>query len=194
MRLKDLDLGRIVPDCMKDDACIKALNATLEPLVKELAVKARNLSVWDRLEKLTDEELDNIAYEFDIPWYSDEYPREVKAEVIRNSDPLLRRLGTPYMCRQTIQSIFGDCKLEESVIDYEGKPHYFRITVANGEELTETNYKRLLYLINKVKRASSRLEKLMSVYTSRMDEAVCMSACDVSIDKVQFDLNGYKVV
>ena len=190
MRLNDIDLDRLMPQFMENDACVKALNATIEPLIKEMASKMKTQSVWNCLEKLSDEELDNIAYEFDIPWYNNMYNREKKINIIKNNVRLMKRLGTPYTFKQIIEDIFGGCELKEAVIDYDGEPHHFQIMVANGESLDEVSYGRLNYLINKVKRASSWLDKVSSVYNADMFEQHAMSIQDIVIDSVPMSTNG----
>ncbi len=190
MRLKDIDLDRLIPNFMEDDACIKALNATLEPFVKELTSEMKRLPLWNNLSSLTDEELDNIAYEFDIPWYNNMYERQKKINIIKNNVKLMKRLGTPYTFKQILQDIFGGCELREAGIDYEGIPHHFQIEVANIESLDEVSYNRLGYLVGKVKRASSWLDKITTIHTSDMIEQVAMSTQDVAIESIKMELNG----
>ncbi len=190
MRLKDIDLDRIIPNFMENDACVKALNATLEPLVKELANKMKTLSIWDNLASLSDEELDNIAYEFDIPWYNSTYDKRKKIKIIEDNVKLMKRLGTPYTFKQILQDIFGGCELKEAGIDYDGLPHHFMIEVTNAESLDKVSYDRLGFLIGKVKRASSWLDKVTSIHSSDMIQQVAMSTQNVAIESIKMDLNG----
>lgn len=190
MRLKDVDLDRLIPNFMEDDACVKAMNFVLEPVIKDLANKMKRLPMWNSLTSLTDEELDNIAYEFDIPWYNNMYDREKKINIIKNNVKLMKKLGTPYTFKQIIQDIFGSCELQEAGIHYEGEPHYFQIQVANGENLDEVSYGRLQYLIGKCKRASSWLEGVISMYNSDMIEQHAMRIQDIAIDSIAMDTNG----
>lgn len=190
MRLKDIDLDRLMPNFMENDACVKALNATLEPMIKELASEMKRLPMWNNLSALTDEELDNIAYEFDIPWYNNTYNREKKINIIKNNVRLMKRLGTPYTFKQIIQDIFGGCELKEAGIDYDGLPHHFQIFVASGEALDEVSYARLNYLVGRVKRASSWLDKVSSIYNSDMIEQHAMRIQDIAVDSVTMDING----
>lgn len=190
MRLKDIDLDRIIPQFMEDDASVKAMNAVLEPVIKKLASELDRLPMWNNLSSLTDEELDNIAYEFDIPWYNNMYAREKKINIIKNGVELTNRLGTPYTFVQVLQDIFGGCELQEAGIHYDGLPHHFQIQVSNGENLDEVSYGRLQYLIDKIKRKSSWLDKVLSIYNSDMIEQHAMRIQDIAIDSISFDTNG----
>ena len=190
MRLKNLNLNKLVPNFMENDACVKAMNATLEPLVKELASKANRMSLWGNLYALTEEELDNIAYEFDIPWYNNTYDKEKKINIIKNNEKLMRKLGTPYTLKQVLVDIFGGCELKESVIDYEGEPYHFIVMVANGENLDEVSYARLNFLLKKVKRSSSKLDTVASIYNAILTEQHAMRMQDIAIDSVKMDINN----
>lgn len=190
MRLKDIDLDRLVPQFMEDDACVKAMNAVLEPVIKKLTSEMNRLPMWNNLSSLTDEELDNIAYEFDIPWYNNMYSKSKKINIIKNNVKLMKRLGTPYTFKQILQDIFGGCELQEAGIHYDGLPHHFQIQVSNGENLDEVSYGRLQYLIGKCKRASSWLDAVTSIYASDMIEQHAMRIQDIAIDSITMDTNG----
>lgn len=190
MRLGDIDLDRIVPDFMQEDVCIKALNATLEPLVKELAGKMRGLSIWADLDNLTDEELDEIAYEMDIPWYNKTYDRKRKIRIIREGEKLVKKMGTPYVLEYVIQDIFGSCTLSESGIDYEGEPHKFTITVNSGVNLNQTSYGRFVYLLNKIKRASSWVDSVESNYLAECKNVQSAVLIHRIEDKIESDNLG----
>ena len=191
MRLGDIDLDRIVPDFMKEDACIKALNATLEPLVKELAGKMRGLSIWADLDNLTDEELDETAHEMDIPWYNNTYDREKKIRIIREGEKLVRKMGTPHVLEYVIQEIFGYCTLKESGIDYQGDPHKFTIIVDNGANLNRETYGRFVYILGKVKRASSWVDSVGSSYNSELAIVQPTATSQIVVSRAELDTTGH---
>lgn len=184
MKLVDIDLSRLMPQFMEDDPSVKAMNKTLEPMIKELVKNMRRLSIWDNLSSLTEEELDNLAYEFDIPWYNNTYEKERKLTIIKECPKLMASLGTPYTFMKVIQDIFGSCTLEEAGINYDGEPHHFRIMVGDGENLDKETYGRLNYIIEKVKRKSSWLDSISSIYNANMQELHVMRVQDISIDSL----------
>ena len=61
--------------------------------------------------------------------------------------------------------------------------------VASGESLDEVSYARLNYLIKRVKRASSWLDKVASIYNSDMIEQHAIVMQDIVIDSVTMDTN-----
>lgn len=187
MKLKDLDLSQLTPDFMKDDACIKALTATIEPLVHELAGKMRPLSIWADMEELTEGELDQLAVEMDIPWYNNIYDRTKKIKLLKEADKMIKKMGTPAALQYVIDEIFGNCTLEESGIDYEGEPHRFTVTVNSGVNLNQTTYGRFVYLLNKVKRASSWIDSVGSVYSAEARNYIAAFIRERIEDKLKSD-------
>ena len=190
MQLKDVDIGKLVPDFMKDDATVQALNETLESVVKKLANDMKRLSVWGNMQKLSDEELDAIAYEFDIPWYNKSYTKDKKINIIQNNVALIKKLGTPATMQTIIEDIFGACELEEAGIDYDGNPHHIRIMVNQGESLSGVNYDRFMYMIGKVKRASTWIDDVYNIYLAEGSTGIVMNVQDRVQEEITFDING----
>lgn len=164
MRLKEIDLGVIVPDFMTDDPVIKAMNGVLEDVAKNLVSSMGRLSIWNNLEELTEDELDELAYEMCIPWYNNTYSKAKKLSIIKSGEKYVHKMGTPQALQYVIDDIFGSCTISESGIDYEGEPHRFTITVNSGVNLNQTTYGRFVYLLNRIKRASSWIDSVGSNY------------------------------
>ena len=162
MRLKDINLGHITPDFMLNDPVVKALNATLEDVVKEITANMGRLPLWDNLDSLSEDELDELGYEMNIPWYNNTYDKAKKLSIIKNGEKYLHKMGTPEALQFVIDDIFGSCTISESGIDYDGEPHRFTITVNSGVNLNQTTYGRFVYLLNRIKRASSWIDSIGS--------------------------------
>lgn len=191
MRLNDIDLDKITPEFMKNDAVVKALNKTLEDVVKSVANDMKRLPIWGNLQRLSDDELDAFAYEFDIPWYNNSYSKDKKITIIQNNVKLVKKLGTPATMQTIIEDIFGACVLQEAGIDYEGEPHHIKVLINQGESLTGVNYDRFMYMIGKVKRASSWIDDVYNVYLAEGNINNAMSVQDRTHEEILFDTNGY---
>jgi hypothetical protein len=193
MKLEDVDLTRLTPEFQKDDPFIKAFNDVLEPVIQSMAKSMKKLSIWTSLDKLTDEELDNIAWEFNIPWYNNTYARYKKVQIIRSSVELMKRLGTPDTFLTILEDIFGPCELEEAGIDegYEGEPHHVQIMVANGDRLDKEAFDRLEYICRRVKRASTWIDRVSSTFASDMDNGIVFRMQDTIHEAIGMNVNGY---
>lgn len=190
MRLKDVDIGRFLPDFMKDDPTVQAINAVLEPEIKNLVAETKRLPLYKDLELLTEAELDALAAEIDIPWYNKDYTKSVKIKLIKTSMRMLRKLGTPAVFSEILELIFGGCKLYEAGIDYEGEPYHFRVAINNGENLSGINYERFITLLKKVKRASCWLDDTYAIYNAESAINNDIVAQQLHRESIIFDRNG----
>ena len=58
--------------------------------------KIRTVSIWDQIDKLDDATLDELAYELGIGWYKSTADIATKREIIKASDIVHAKLGTPW--------------------------------------------------------------------------------------------------
>ena len=59
-----------------------------------------------------------------------------------------------------------------------------------GENLDEVSYARLNFLLKKVKRSSSKLDTVASIYNAILTEQHAMRMQDIAIDSVKMDINN----
>lgn len=191
MRLNDVDLSKLMPDFIKDEPVVKALNKTFESVFKKVAADMKKLPIWSNLQKLSDDELDAFAYEFDIPWYNNSYSKDKKINIIKSNVKLIKKLGTPATFQTIIEDIFGGCVLQEAGIDYDGEPHHIKILINKGESLTGVNYDRFMYMVGKVKRASTWVDDVYNIYLAEGETKIAMNVQDRVQEQILFDINGY---
>lgn len=191
MRLEEINLDVITPDFMTDDPVIKALNEVLEGVTKEITSNMGRLSIWDSLDKLSEAELDELAYEMNIPWYNNTYTKAKKLDIITKGDNYVQKLGTPYALQYVLDDIFGNCTIKESGIDYEGDPHKFFISVDNGVNLNAVTYGRFVYILGKIKRASSWVDGVSSTYVSELVGVQAAAPSDIITTVAELDRTGH---
>ena len=101
-----------------------------------------------------------------LNWYDTGASIEVKRNLIKNSDKVFQRLGTKWAVEHIISTYFGEGYIEEW-FEYEGEPGHFRVFSSNpslnNERLTE-----FLNILNKVKRASTKLDGIFISLTGQM--------------------------
>ena len=166
MKLTTLEFIRLLPQFMREDGAVKGLAAAMDKIVPDLAQSAATLSTWDHIDELTEAELDALAWELNILWYDTGASLDTKRALVKDSDLVYKRLGTKWAVENVINSYFGDGYVEEW-FEYEGQPGHFRVYSTNpslnNERLTE-----FLNLLNKVKRASSKLDGIFITLTGQM--------------------------
>lgn len=166
MKLSTLEFVRLLPAFMRGDLAVLGLAQGIDDIVPDLADSVQQLTTWDKIDELSDSELDSLAWELNIMWYDKTASIEAKRELVLNSDKVYRRLGTKWAVENVIQTYFGDGYIKEW-FEYNGTPGYFRVystnPTLNNERLTE-----FLNILNKVKRHSSKLDGIYITLTGEM--------------------------
>lgn len=160
MKLENIKIETLLPLFMRQDvfdvAVAEAANTALQTLAEEIA----KLSTFDALEKLSTQELDELANELNVLWYNRDFSDGAKRKLLAESDLVYMRLGTVKAVSDALSSVFGKSTVEEFYSYEGGRPHYFRVRVENPCELSAANEVLILSMLDKVKRKSQWLESI----------------------------------
>lgn len=138
--------------------------------------RTRTMAMIDELPETI---LDVLAVELRTPAYSEDFPIEIKRELIKGTLVYYSKLGTPSAVNWVIRSIFGNGYIDEW-FNYGGEPHHFNVTVRNdGSFRTLAGLERFLRLVAAVKRLSSWLDKIIVITdmgedTTHVGGTMCM--------------------
>ncbi|WP_242662073.1 phage tail protein I [Desulfitobacterium hafniense] len=149
---------------MQQDNTTKALCAALNPQLVQVANDIELCLILARLDRLPENILDELAYEFHIEWYDANAAIDVKRALIKSSDMVHMYHGTPYAVEQVVQDYFGDGHVEEWW-EYEGLPYHFRVVTSNSA-VTGELATQFANAIEKVKRKSTRLDHVLVSMTA----------------------------
>lgn len=166
MKLSDIEFRRLLPAFMREDGAGKGLALAMDEIIPRLEASIKLLSTWDHIDELSEAELDDLAWELNILWYDTGANVDIKRDVIKNSDLVYRRLGTKWAVENVIHSYFGDGYITEW-FEYEGEPGHFRVFTANPS-VTEEKFGEFLNMLNKIKRASAKLDGIFITLTGQM--------------------------
>lgn len=178
MNLDNLEFLQLLPQFMRDDAAVKGLAAAIDEIVPGLAAAIRTLPAWDSVGDLTEAELDELAWELNIPWYDAGASIEVKREVIANSDQVYKHLGTKAAVENVIRTYFGDGSVKEW-FEYDGTPGHFEVHSSNPS-LSEERLAEFLSLLAKVKRASAKLDSINISLSGQMSLSAGVAVHEIS--------------
>ena len=159
MKLNDLEFIRLLPQFMRDDDAVKGLAAGIDAIVPELAASIVKLTTWDHIDELRESELDELAWELNIPWYDTSASIAIKREVIKSSDKVHSHLGTKWAVEYVIRTYFGSGFVSEWW-EYGGEPGHFQVNSSNPS-LNNERFNEFLHLVDKVKRASAKLDSVV---------------------------------
>lgn len=159
MKLSNLDFIRLLPQFMRDDTAVQGLAAGLNAIIPSLSESVKTLSTWDHIDDLSEEELDELAWELNILWYDLDASIAVKRDLVRSSDKVWQYIGTKWAVENVVATYFGDGKIEEW-FEYGGQPGRFRVH-SNNPDLSRNLLEEFLNVLNKVKRASAKLDGIL---------------------------------
>lgn len=180
MKLSTLEFAQLLPAFLREDLAVQGLAQGIDEIVPNLAASVQRLTTWDKIDELSESELDALAWELNIMWYDKGASMEAKREVVKNSDKVYRRLGTKWAVENVVQTYFGEGYLREW-FEYNGAPGYLRVYSTNptitNERLTE-----FLNILNKVKRHSSKLDGIFITLTGQMRLAAGMAVQEAATE------------
>jgi phage tail P2-like protein len=166
MRLNETEMVKLLPAWMQEDGGDKGLATGCDIISRDAYARLKLLSRWDKIDQLNDAELDEMAWELNIQWYDSTAPIAAKRAVIRNSDRVYSKLGTPYAVEQIVADHFGTGEVREWY-QYGGQPHHFKV-LSDNPSLVNSNLDLFLKLLRTVKRRSSWLDAILICLTGEM--------------------------
>lgn len=165
MKLNDMEFVELLPVFMRKDTADIGLSKGIDKVIKMFTAYGRHLSVWPAIDDLTEDELDELAWELNVTWYERSADLETKRKIIKGSDEVKQNLGTGWAVGQVIAAYFGNGRIEEW-FEYDGTPGYFKV-VSSNPSITQENLNKFLRILEKVKRKSAHLEKVSIRLTAR---------------------------
>ena len=134
----------------------------------------------------TEAELDALAWELNILWYDTGASLDTKRALVKDSDLVYKRLGTKWAVENVINSYFGEGFVEEW-FEYDGQPGRFRVYSTNPS-LSNERLVEFMNLLNKVKRASAKLDGIFITLTGQMPLCAGMAVREAS--KEQYSIGA----
>ena len=184
MKLKDVDLYKMLPMFMKEDKFDKLLAQGVSNLFQRLAVDIDRTVIIGRIDKLNEAELDQLAQDWNVFWYLKSASLEQKRELIKDSSLVFRRLGTVWAVEKVMNSYLPESELKEW-FDYDGDPHHFRF-VTNNTDILRTDIDAFLFILEKVKRKSQWLEGIILELRAKGTMYPACGFIEESIDTFSF--------
>lgn len=182
MDTKNIDFIKLLPLFMRNDEADIGLSQGIDKAIAPLLDKIDLYTTWDKLNKMTGEELDLLAEELHISWYDKNTTLDVKRKIIRDSDIVHAKLGTNWAALQVINTYFGEGKIVDWY-DYGGNPGHFKVQTVN-QSIVNSKANEFLAILDTVKRKSAHLDAIevvsdgwcgLKVYVGFVETEICAS-------------------
>ncbi|MCI8844496.1 MAG: phage tail protein I, partial [Oscillospiraceae bacterium] len=147
-----------LPPPLRDAPALRALAATAAKALSFEAEEVDRLRIYTRLDRLPEELLDILAYDFKVDWWNPDYTLEEKRRVLRDSWYVHRHMGTRAAVETALKAVYRDAAILEW-FEYGGQPGYFRLwTDVTNEDFIPALRREILRRMNYYKRLGAHLE------------------------------------
>lgn len=179
MKIDNPNTLKLLPVFMRDDEANIALAGVIDKLIKDPGSRAEQLRVWDQIDSLPEEMLDELAWELNIDWWEASWDLDKKRETIKTATLIKAHRGTVWAVEQVAKNIFGSAEVKEWHT-YGGRPHHFKVTTDYPLDTTQL-IEEFRRLVSSAKRASSVLDAIEFAYSSETQYHVLAGSCGAGI-------------
>ena len=160
MRLTDVDLMRLLPQFTRDDRNAQAFAYAIQSEIIKVSMAVEHSRIYTRIDSLTDEILDELAWQFNIAEYRTDYDISVKRNLIKGCMVLHYRRGTVSAVEKVVKTIFGEDSNLEEWFDYGGRPYHFKVRTSNIKA-TDEMIQDLTRIVKETQNVRSHLEAVI---------------------------------
>ncbi|GAA0206113.1 phage tail protein I [Selenomonas dianae] len=157
--LQSVSLLDILPPNLLADKQIYVAARALDDELQKITEATRNALLLPRLDELSEEIIDLLAWQWHVDFYEPSMSIDVKRQLVRESIAWHRIKGTKDAVEKMVQTVFSGGIVTEW-FEYGGEPYHFRIDVLNAPNMTAENMGRLLAVVNASKNTRSWLDEL----------------------------------
>lgn len=160
--LKNESAYLIMPPVLKSSKNFDAAGRSIADQLMKNAILSDDAAIYDNIDKLPEEILNIIAYDFSIGWYDYGYSIEEKRSIIKEAFKIFRSIGTKYAVETALRSIYPESHVREWY-EYGGEPYHFKIEISDSANDRE-KCNRVVQKVRYCKNARSVMDE--TVYTA----------------------------
>ena len=157
--LQSTSLLDILPQNLLADKKINAAAQALDDELQKITEATRNALLLPRLDELSEEVIDLLAWQWHVDFYEPSMSIETKRQLVRESIAWHRIKGTKAAVEKMAQTVFKGGVVTEW-FEYGGEPYHFRIDLLTAPNITQDDTARLLAVVNAAKNVRSVLDEL----------------------------------
>lgn len=153
----DSTIKRTLPESIKNDTEVQNICDAIQPEFDTAYSDILNVLLLPRLDELSEALLDELAWQYHVDFYRDDYPPETKRTLIRSAIERHRRKGTPAVVEEVVRTCYQNATVEEW-FEYGGDPFYFRVLLPAESTASPLSLAEVISLIDAYKSYRSWLE------------------------------------
>lgn len=156
--LYDSDIiKKTLPDSIADDQQVQDICDAIQPEFDRIFADRQLLLLLPNLDNLSEALVDELAWQYHVDFYRDNYPLETKRKLIRTAIERHRRKGTPAAVEEMVRNVYAYAMVEEW-FEYGGDPYYFRLLLKAQTPAPPLSLGEVRQLVEEYKSERSWLE------------------------------------
>lgn len=163
LELKDNALQRILPSSISGDATVKDIVQAISGRLAQLGEQAELVLILPRLKKLSEEIVDELAWQYHVDFYDVSADITKKRELVRKAIARHRYKGTPAAVEEVCSAAFDTAEVLEWY-EYGGKPYHFKVRMVQESIPDEAVMAEMVKAINSAKNIRSWLDSMTFYY------------------------------
>ena len=164
-RYDEIESRWLLPVFMRADSFDDAMADVVDVYGEDMFEATRRYSTWNYIDYMDEAAIDAVADELNIIWYDKTASLDVKRGIVKNCKKVQAKLGTKWALEEIMGTFFPGLTIVVEWFEYDGEPNHFRIETEYADSVGEGAAK-FLEVINKVKRKSAILDKVIAVISS----------------------------
>lgn len=176
LELKDNALQRILPSSISGDATVKEIVQAISGRLAQLGEQAELVLILPRLKKLSEEIVDELAWQYHVDFYDVAADITKKRELVRKAIARHRYKGTPAAVEEVCSAAFDTAEVVEWY-EYGGEPYHFRVRMVQESIPDETAMAEMVKAVNSAKNTRSWLDSLVFCYRPKGTVCVAGAVC-----------------
>lgn len=157
LSLNDIDIKQILPSSISSDKQVLDLCETMQPFFLQAYTDTFALLLLPNLEQLSETLLDELAWQYHVDFYRDNFPLETKRQLVRTAIERHRKKGTVGAVEEIVKTLYNDAVVEEW-FDYEADPYHFRVVMRATDPAPPLTLDEVFSLIDVYKSYRSHLD------------------------------------
>lgn len=153
-----------VPQVILNDRNGRAMAAAVNAAAEYFLEKVQSgLSELMDVDAMSESRLDDLAWEYDLPWYDYTADVETKRRTIKNMRSTLMAMGTPKAVADVISAMLGSKARLSEWREYGAEAYHFRV-VSSTTILPQTEREKLYSAIAAIQNVRSVMDEILWAY------------------------------
>lgn len=142
------NLVATLPIALQKDPSAVALAEAIADLLSQRPKEIEQLLIYPAIDRLDEQLLDILAYDFKVDWWDADYSLEEKRRTLKDSWRVHKMLGTKAAVETAISAIYPRTTVLEW-FEYGGEPYHFRLDInITNDSIDSAKQRRVLERLN----------------------------------------------